>query len=113
VTSAGLTWGNTFGPLTLLVLVAVGLPFATVPRATRSQGRLALGILLAALLALAAAFALFGWLYAGEGARLMTVLRAAGLSALAWGPFLALTWLVRAQAVEKRKGEDMVREGKE
>ena len=59
MSAAGLTWGNTFGPLTLLVLIAVALPFAAVPRATRSQWRLALGILLAALGALVAALALF------------------------------------------------------
>lgn len=109
MTSAGMTWGNTFGPLLALVLLAVALPFVTVPRATRSQGRLALGVGIAAGITLVVAAGLFGWLYMGAGTQLATVLRPTAMSALAWGPFLALTWLVRAQAVEKRRGEDLAR----
>lgn len=112
MTSAGMTWGNTFGPLLALMLLAVALPFATVPRATRSQGRLALGIGLAAATMLAVAAGLFGWLHAGAGARAAALLRPTAMSALAWGPFLALAWLVRAQAVERRRGEDIARADK-
>ena len=108
---AGIGVANTFLPLAALVAVALLLPLVTVPRATRSQGRLALGIGLAAGLTFAAALGLFGVLHttAGNALRPGAVLRPAAMSALAWGPLLALAWLVRAQAVETRRGEDMAR----
>ncbi len=110
---AGLGWANTFGPLLALTALALLLPFALVPRATRSQARLAGGMIATAGLTLGAALALFAVLYAMAGNGLgLGLLRPAGLSALLWGPLLVLTWLVRAQGVEKRRGEDMAREGK-
>jgi hypothetical protein len=104
---------NTFLPLVGLVLLALLLPLVTVPRATRSQGRLAAGMVLAAGLTFAGALGLFAALHTGAGntPRLGAVLRAGGLSALAWAPLLALAWLVRAQGVERRRGEDMARRG--
>lgn len=107
----GLT--NTFLPLAGLVALALLLPLWTVPKGTRSQGRLAAGMAATAGLTFAAALGLFALLYAGAGnaVRLGGVMRAAALSALAWGPLLALAWLVRAQGVEKRRGEDMARRG--
>lgn len=104
-------WGNTFLPLGALAALALLLPLITVPRATRSQARLAGGVALAAGLTLLAGAGLFAALYAsGEGPlRPAAVLRATGLAALVWAPPLALAWLVRAQGVEKRRGEDMAR----
>lgn len=108
---AGIGLANTFLPLAGLVALALILPIFTVPRATRSQGRLAVGVGLAAGLTFVAALGLFGVLHAqaGNALRPGTVLRPAAMSALAWGPLLALAWLARAQAVEKRRGEDMAR----
>lgn len=102
---------NTFLPLAGLVALALLLPMLTVPRATRSQRRLAVGMLATAALTLVAALALFAALHAGAGnaVRLGAVTRAAAMSALAWGPLLALAWLVRAQGVEDRRGQDMAR----
>lgn len=104
---------NTFLPLAGLVALALLLPKLVVPRATRSQGRLAAGMVATAGLTFAAALGLFAALYAGSGSalRLAAVLRPAGMSALAWGPLLALAWLVRAQGVEKRRGDDAARRG--
>lgn len=104
---------NTFLPLAGLVAVALFLPLWLVPRGTRSQTRLARGMVLTGALTFGAALGLFALLYAGAGnaIRLGGVARAAALSALAWGPLLALAWLVRAQGVEKRRGEDMARRG--
>jgi len=103
---------NTFLPLAGLVALALLLPMGVVPRGTRSQARLALAMVLAAGLTFAAALGLFAALHAGAGnaVRPGGVARAAGLSALAWGPLWALAWLVRAQGVEARRGQDMARE---
>ncbi len=113
MTAANLTWANSFGPLLALTALALLLPFALVPRATRSQARLAGGMIATAGLTFGAALALFAALYAMAGNGLgLNLLRPAGLSALLWAPLLALSWLVRAQGVEKRRGEDMAREGR-
>ncbi|SMH49558.1 hypothetical protein [Maritimibacter sp. HL-12] len=102
---------NTGLPLAALTALALVLPLVTVPRATRSQRRLALGIGLAAALTLVAGAGLFALLYgAGDGTpRLAAVLRGSGLAALVWAPLLVLSWFVRAQAVERRRGEDIAR----
>lgn len=104
---------NTILPLAGLTAVALGLPRLTVPQETRSQGRLAIGMVLAAALTLAAALGLFAALYAmaGETPRMQALVQAAAMSALAWGPLWALAWLVRAQGLEKRRGQDMARRG--
>ena len=108
---AGIGLVNTFLPLAGLVAVALVLPIVTVPRATRSQGRLAIGVGLAAGLTFAAALGLFAALHAAAGNALRpgAVLRPAVLSALAWGPLPAPAWLVRAQGAGRRRGPAMPR----
>ena len=66
----------------------------------------------------------FGAAYALAGARVGAALgadpwRTGGLflslsltSVIVWGPLLALAWLVRAQGVERRRGEAAAREGR-
>lgn len=108
---AEIGFANTFLPLAGLVALALLLPLWTVPKGTRSQGRLATGMALAAGLTFFGALGLFAGLHAGAGnaVRLGGVARAAVMSALAWGPLWALAWLARAQGVEKRRGQDLAR----
>ena len=108
---AGFGLVNTGLPLAALAALALLLPLLTVPRATRSQRRLALGIGLAAAITLLAGAGLFALLYGrgGDAPRLAAVLRGSGLAALVWAPLLALSWFVRAQGVEARRGEDIAR----
>ncbi|WP_146259409.1 hypothetical protein [Palleronia aestuarii] len=105
---------------TLVLLVA----WSAVPRGTRSQARLALGVVLAAGAGLLAGAVLFGALYAGRVPDAAGWLAAApfrvsfyflgrsAMAALLWAPILALWWLVAAQAVERRRGEDRMRAGR-
>jgi len=104
---------NTFLPLAGLVALALLLPLWVVPKGTRSQGRLAGGMVLTAGLTFLGALGLFALLNAGAGnaVRVGGVARAAGLSALAWGRIWALAWLARAQRVEARRGQDVARRG--
>ena len=118
-------WANTGLPLLILGALAVLLPQVLVPAATRSQGEAARGIVLSALAVLAAGVAVFAGLYAARGAAVgqaavampvataLFFLRLSGLAALFWGPVLALVWLGKAQGVERRRGEDAMREGRE
>ena len=110
---AGIGFWDTYVPLLALVALAVALPAVTVPQGVTQQGRLALGVGLVALalLALAAAWFWIEHARAGDAFRWAAVLRPAALSALAWGPVLALVWLIRAQGVERRKGEAAARAG--
>jgi hypothetical protein len=114
MTFADIGWANTFLPLGALAALALALPFVTVPRATRSQARLAVGVAASALVRLVAGTGLFAGLYAGEGGapRPAAVLRATGMAAIVWAPLLALAWFVRAQGVERRRGEDMAQAGR-
>ena len=107
-------WGNTILPLGALSALAVLLPAVTVPRATRSQARLAIGIALAAGGTLIAAMLLFAALHLGAGnaLRFGAIAGPAVLATIVWGPLLALVWFVRAQGVEKRRGEDLARAGR-
>ncbi len=100
-------------PLIVLAALAVAVPVVTVPRGAIDQGRLAVGMGLAAAVVFAGAlgwFTLFHW-QAGDGFRWGAVLRPALMTAMVWGPVWALVWLVRAQGVERRKGEAAARAG--
>ncbi|MCB1355794.1 MAG: hypothetical protein KDK53_04595 [Maritimibacter sp.] len=100
-------------PLLVLTLLAVALPVVTVPRGVMCQGRLALGMALVAMLVFVGAagwFAVSHW-RAGDAFRWGAVLGPATMSAFAWGPVWALVWLVRAQGVERRRGEAAARAG--
>ena len=100
-------------PLTVVTVLAVVVPVVTVPRAAMDQGRLAFGIVLAAIVVFSSAvgwFALFHW-QAGDAFRWGAVLRPALMTGIVWGPVLGLVWLVRAQAVEARKGRAAARAG--
>lgn len=110
---AGVGFWDTYVPLLALVALAVALPAVTVPRGVMNQARLALGmgLVAAALLALAAGWFALEHRRAGDAFRLGAVLGPAALSALAWGPVWALVWLMRAQGVERRKGEARARAG--
>lgn len=113
---------NTGVPLIVLGALAVLLPLMLVPRGTRKQWEVAVAIWGAAGLLLLAGGAVFAAVYAVEGigvgaafgeAPLATgwfFVRQSGLAAVAWVPVLLLTWFGLAQRVEKRKGEDRVRE---
>lgn len=100
-------------PVIALMALAVAVPVGTVPRGVLSQGRLSIGMGLAAFVVLVAAaawFVVFHW-RAGDAFRWGAVLGPAVMSGFAWGPVWALVWLVRAQGVEKRKGEAAARAG--
>ncbi|MCB1330674.1 MAG: hypothetical protein KDK28_15115 [Maritimibacter sp.] len=100
-------------PVAVLMALTVLVPVVVVPRAVMGQGRLALGMGLVALVVFVAAagwFALFHW-RAGDVFRWGAVLGPAAMSAFAWGPVWALVWLVRAQGVERRRGEAAARAG--
>ena len=100
-------------PLVVLVGLAVVVPVVAVPRLAMDQGRLALGMVLAAVVVFVAAV---GWFWAfhwsaGDGFRWGAVLRPALMTGIAWGPVWALVSLVRAQGVEARKGAAAARAG--
>ncbi len=113
---------NTGFPVVLLAGLAVALPRILVAVDTRSQVALAIGIAVSAValiivgtLIFAVAYRLGGTDVAGAlaedpmmAARYFT--RLSAMAALIWVPILALVWFVKAQAVEKRRGEDIVRE---
>lgn len=121
ITSAGIGWWNAGAPLALLAALAIGLPPLIVPRATRSQTRLAGGVAITAVLLLLIGAALIGLLSAFAGNPVAVRLAAHPLTetgalvarsapmAILWAPVLALAWLVMAQGVEKRRGEDRIR----
>lgn len=114
-------WWNTGFPLLLLGALALGLPRWLVARATRSQREVALAVWASAGLLLVAGAIVFAAIYSARGVGVWAAfsaapmasawffLRLSGFAALAWGPVLALVWLGMAQAVEKRRGEDVVR----
>jgi uncharacterized membrane protein YGL010W len=114
-------WINTGLPLVLLVAAAILLPRMLSRRDTRSHlvvmvaiGGTALSLIVAGAIIFAAIYAMQGSEVIaafGENA-LATMLFFSRLSAkfaLAWAPILALVWFVTAQAVEKRRGEDIAR----
>jgi len=115
---------NTLLPLAGLAALAAGLAEVLTPRGTLSQRRLALAVAAAAAATLLAGAALMAALQAGGGAHVVAALAARPLATaaylvasvapagLVWGPLLALVWLVKAQGVERRRGEARVREGR-
>ncbi|MEC3861329.1 hypothetical protein VK792_08535 [Mesobacterium sp. TK19101] len=112
---------NTGVPLLLLGAFAVVLPRVLVPAHIRTHGRVALGIVTAAVLLLmagAGAIALvYGWQGIGVSAAFVQApgetagffLRKGALAALIWGPILAYAWLSLSQRVEQRRSEDGAR----
>lgn len=118
----GLT--NTVVPVAILLFQAVFLPVLTVPNRAMTQGALARGMLLAAIMIVFIAAAVFAELYRREGNDVLTAFlddplgRAAFFlgrsleSAMFWGPVLAFVWFGRALEVERRKGEAKAREGR-
>ena len=109
-----LTFTNGILPLTLLTLLAILLPMI-LAGPTLSQQRLTLAMLATALLVWTAGAALMAMQYYQSNGSLSTspieyFQRALPLSLL-YGPVLALIWLIRAQAVEKRRGLQMQDEG--
>ncbi|WP_172299534.1 hypothetical protein [Pseudoruegeria sp. HB172150] len=115
---------NTGVPLILLGALAVLIPLLMVPRGTRSQVEVAVGIWASAGMLLLAGLAVFAVIYAVEGIGVWSAfgkaplatgwffLTLSGYAAVAWGPVLLLTWLGLAQRVEKRKGEDRAKGGR-
>lgn len=123
--SGAISFVNTGLPLVILGALAGLVPFALVGRKTRRHWEVAVGIWASAGIVLLAGAVIFGLLYGvggvGVGTALGTAplatgaffLKLSGYAALAWGPVLALSWLVLAQRVERRKGEDKARKGSE
>ncbi len=108
-------------PLVVLGGAALVLPLVFVPRGTRSQGQVAVGIAISAGIMIflgAILYLIFDSRSFGEGIELLGL---TGLAALAvqgsikgvlfWAPFLALRWMTLAQRVELLRCQDMVREG--
>ena len=117
-------WWNTGFPILLLASLAVVIPWRIVPSKTRAQAVVALSMLVAATILLLLGAGLIATIYTARGTELRAAfetapygvvwffLRLSGLSALAWGPVLALVWLAMAQRVERLKGEDLMHEGR-
>ena len=110
----------TLGAMLVLVIIA---PRWLIPEETLSQRAVALGIFKIALLAYALGAVIFFVLYArvnaGQGAMLLDkpldrigfLLSRSALIAMFWVPLLGFVWLWQAQAVERRRGENVVRDG--
>ena len=116
-------WTNLALPLVVIAAAAIIVPQLTVPGNTRSQGRLALGIGIAALVMFVLGIALFAVIHlvadtgffgaAGSVAATMGELfRQSIFAAMVWLPILCLVWFGMAQGVEKRRGEDAMNRGK-
>ncbi len=116
--------GDTFTemamPLFVVMVLALVVPFALVPRQTRSHLTVTICIVASAILLMIAgaiitnlfdtrateglsseASLYIAWLY----------LRESLYFGIIWAPILAFVWLNRAQRVERLRGEDMAREG--
>lgn len=102
-----LTLTNGILPLLLLIGLSVVLPML-LAGPTLSQRRLGLAMLGTAVLVWAAAAGVIAWQYnqanGGFGGSIWVYFQRALVLGLLYGPVLALIWLVRAQAVEKRRG---------
>ncbi|KMW60329.1 hypothetical protein AIOL_000482 [Candidatus Rhodobacter oscarellae] len=118
-------WWNTGFPLLVLAGLAVILPRVLVRRDTRSHREVAVVIWASAGLILLAGAVVFALTYQARGVGLGAFLaeapvgtawfflRLSGYTSVVWAPILALVWFVRAQGVERRKGQDLAkRDGK-
>lgn len=121
MTQSAISFGNTIVPLAILAMVAAIVPYLLTPRATRSQGRVALAIGLTALGMVGLSgliFALFDTRDLPQGGAAGRVLigwfyiRSALGAVAVWGPVLALVWLSLAQRVERLRGADMAQRGR-
>lgn len=122
---ANLTFANTGSPVLIFVVAALLLPMVLIPRRTRSQGRVAMGIVGSALILIAIGPVISvafdardlpaGVATAPKGQLALVVyqmqFRGALAFALVWAPVLALVWFGAAQRVERLRGEDLGREG--
>ncbi len=111
---------NTALPLAVLAILAVLVPRFVVDRDTRSHVKLAVGILVSTLILLVAGFGLSVLLtkmrgfdvqahvLAEPGAAFWLHARLSMMAAIVWAPILALIWFGAAQAVEARRGRDVV-----
>lgn len=109
-------------PVICLGLAALILPRVLTPMDTRSHRRLAVSILVSALLLLLIGAALMAALYHNGGQPVGAVLTQApavgalfflkrsAMAALVWGPVLALNWIGLAQRIEMLKSRDGMRE---
>ena len=115
---------NTGLPLVALAALSLVLPRVLVPRETRSQAELLRAVLISAAIVFLAGLAIFAGLQASGGAdvagafvasplgTVVSLAKSSGLTALFWLPVLALNWLGMAQAINKRLGEDVMRESR-
>ncbi|MFY0679126.1 MAG: hypothetical protein JXR13_00995 [Thalassovita sp.] len=114
---------NTAVPLGVLAVLVLVLPHYMVDGATRSHATVLRGIGGVACMTLAAGFVMSMVVTQIRGYNVLAQLQAdpltgamihgrlAALSALVWGPILALVWFSKAQGVEARRGQDVAGEG--
>ena len=115
---------NTGLPLAALAALAVVVPRIIVPRENRSQKVLLRGLVISATVVFLAGMAIFALLQVSQGAdlagaftasplgTLFSLAKSSAQTALFWAPVLGLNWLGMAQAINKRLGEDLMREGR-
>lgn len=113
-------WLNTGLPMLTLAALAVVLPRYLVDRHTRSHAMVARGMLAVIAFLLLAGFVLSmvvkgargfdaeAHLLANPAEGFWMHARLSLLSGIVWGPILALVWFGQAQAVEDRRGRDMI-----
>jgi hypothetical protein len=121
IASEPIGWVNTGLPMAVLAGAAVILPRLLVPGDTRSQRAVTVSVLSSAVGLLLLGAAVFAAVYSAGGAGVASAfsnapmatglffLRLSAMAALLWVPVLALVWFAMAQAVEVRRGEDVMR----
>jgi hypothetical protein len=121
IASAPIGWLNTGLPMAVLACAAVVLPRMLVSGGTRSQRAVTGSVVVSAIGLLLLGAAVFIAVYSAGGAGVAAAfssaplptalffLRLSVMAALMWGPVLALVWFTMAQAVEARRGEDVMR----
>ncbi len=112
---------NTGLPVILLVVLVASLPRLILPAGNLSHQALTIAVAITAIAALVAGAVIFAVIYGAGGVDVGAALseaaapvigfflRLSALSALIWGPVLALVWVALAQGVEKRRGQDTAR----